>query len=104
MPTDPHIEARGQGYYLAGTRISLESVAHALNRGESVEEVLADFPAIESRHRLEGAIAFIKAHAREVEAYLADSNRAWEEARKSNPPELVERVRRYRALRDSKSA
>ena len=106
MPTDQYVEIRNQGYYLAGSRISLDSVAYALKRGETVEEILADFPVIENRQRLEGAIAFIQAHPVEVEAYLAEQAERYEELRKQNPPppELIERVRRYRESKGLKSA
>jgi len=104
MPDDRRIDARNGGYYLAGTGISLESIACALNRNEPAEEIFADFPALESRQKLEGAIAFIKAHSREVEAYLTEGTRAWEEARKLNPPDLVEKARGIRARRNPKSA
>ncbi|SPF40394.1 conserved hypothetical protein [Candidatus Sulfopaludibacter sp. SbA4] len=106
MPTNQFVEIRNQGYYLAGSRISLDSVAYALKRGETVEEILADFPVIENRQRLEGAIAFIKAHPVEVDAYLAEKAERWEELRKQNPPppELLERIRRYRESKGLKSA
>jgi len=104
MLTDPYVEIRGGGYYLAGTRISLDSIAYALRRGETVEEILADFPVLESREMLEGAIAFIQAHPREVDAYLEEHDKRWEEASKLNPPDFVERARKYRKERDPKSA
>ena len=104
MPTDLYVEERNRGCYSAGTRISLDSVAHALNRGETADEIMEDFPALKSRRKLEGAIAFIKSHPKEIEDYLAEGAQAWEEARRLNPPELVERARRYRARRDPKSA
>ena len=53
---------------------------------------------------LEGAIAFIQAHPREVDAYLEEKNQRWEEASKLNPPDFIERVRKYRKERDPKSA
>ena len=102
LPTSPYIETRNGGYYLAGVRISLDSIAWGLRRGETVEEILADFPAIKSRETLEGAVAFIKAHPKEIKAYLAQQDREWEEARKLNPPELVEKVRKYREERKLK--
>ena len=104
MPTDVAVEQRNQGYYVAGTTISLDSVAWALQRGETADEILADFPAIGSRQRLEAAIAFVNSHPREVEAYLAAGTRSWEEARKLNPRESVERARRFRESRAPKSA
>jgi uncharacterized protein (DUF433 family) len=104
MPPGAAVEQRNQGYYVAGTRISLDSVAWALKRGDPPDEILADFPALGSRQRLEAAVAFINSHPREIEAYLAEGVRAWEEARKLNPPELVERSRRFRERRAPKSA
>jgi len=59
MLTDFYVEERNRGYYIAGTRISLDSIAYALKRGETADEILADFPALKSRQKLEGAIAFI---------------------------------------------
>jgi len=35
-----YIEQRNGGYYVAGTRISLDSVVYAFNRGESPEQIL----------------------------------------------------------------
>ena len=104
MPSDPCIEMRNQGYYLAGTRISLDSIAYAVGRGETVEKILADFPVLESRQKLEGAIAFVQAHPKEIESYLAENARRWEQARKQNPPDVVEKARKYREKRDLKSA
>ena len=104
MPTDVAVEQRNQGYYVAGTTISLDSVAWALQRGETADDIFSDFPAIGSRQRLEAAIAFVNSHPREIEAYLAAGARAWEEARKLNPQGFVERARRFRESRAPKSA
>lgn len=89
---------------MAGTRISLDSIAYALGRGEDVNDILADFPVLDSRQLVEGAIAFIQAHAEQIESYLADKAQRWEEARKLNPPDLVEKARRHRRERGLKSA
>jgi uncharacterized protein (DUF433 family) len=104
LPASRHIEVQGGGYRIAGTRISLDSIAYAVRRGETVEGILADFPALRSRQMLEGAIDLIQAHPREVAAYLAEQSRSWDRARKANPPELVEKARKYRKERDLKPA
>ena len=104
MPANIAVEQRNHGYYIAGTAISLDSVAWAVKRGETVDEILADFPAIGSTQRLEAAVAFVNSHPREIEAYLEEGTRAWEEARKLNPRELVEGARRFRESRNPKSA
>jgi hypothetical protein len=40
MPADIAVEQRNQGYYVAGTAISLDSVAWAVKRGETADEIL----------------------------------------------------------------
>ena len=44
LPANPNIERRSEGYYIAGTRISLESIAHALRRGETVHRRIGERP------------------------------------------------------------
>jgi hypothetical protein len=34
-----YVEARDGGYYVVGTRISLDSIVHAFRRGESAETI-----------------------------------------------------------------
>jgi uncharacterized protein (DUF433 family) len=104
LPASQYIEASGDGYRLAGTRISLDSIAYAVGRGETVEDILADFPALQSRQTLEGAIAFLQSHPREIGAYLAEQSRSWDRAREANPPDLVDKARRFRKERTLKPA
>jgi len=104
IPTSEYVEFRDPGYYLSGTRISLASIACAVRRGETIEQILADFPALESRGKLEGAVAFIEAHPDEVDAYLAEKAKRWEESEKLNPPEFLERLQRHREGSGLKSA
>ena len=104
IPASPYLDQPNQGYYLSGTRISLDSVAHAVNRSQTIDEILADFPLLQSRVHLEGAIALIKAHPKAINAYLAAAAQASEEARRLNPPDFVSAARSYRLARDSKTA
>ena len=91
-----YVEHRNAGYYLAGSRVSLDSVLYAFRRGEAPETILEHFPAIGSLARVYGAIAFALDHPQEVDAYLTEQERHWEKAREANPPVIVERVRRAR--------
>jgi uncharacterized protein (DUF433 family) len=104
MPASPYVEARGRGYYMSGTRISLDSIAYSVIRGQSVEEILEDFPAISSREKLEGAVAYVRAHPAEIEEYLAEGARIWQELQSQNPPEIVEAFRKYDEARGRKTA
>lgn len=41
-----YIEQRHGGYYVAGTRISLDSVVYSFNQGQSPEAIQEDFPLL----------------------------------------------------------
>ena len=47
-----------------GTRVTLRTVLASLAAGDSVEEILADFPALNAEH-VRAAIAFAEASAEE---------------------------------------
>src|ERR1039457_2479385 len=64
------IEQRDGGYYVAGTRISLDSVVCAFNRGDSPQRILERYPLLGKPARVYGAIAFYLDHQAEIDAYL----------------------------------
>jgi uncharacterized protein (DUF433 family) len=94
-----YIEQRNGGYYVAGTRISLDSVVYCFNEGNSPEAINEDFPSL-TRARIYGAIAFYLDRQAEVDAYLARIEREFEEStislQQANPA-LWEKLERARA-------
>jgi hypothetical protein len=44
MPGE-YVEQRNRGYYIQGTRVSLDSVVYAFLRGESADGIAESFPA-----------------------------------------------------------
>lgn len=94
------IEQRNGGYYVAGTRVSLDSVVYAFHRGESPEQILEDYPLLGGVAKAEGAIAFYLDHKAEVDRYLEKSAREFELNSISlaeENPRLWERLERARA-------
>jgi uncharacterized protein (DUF433 family) len=89
---------------MTGTRISLDSIAYSVARGQTVEEILEDFPAIQSREKLEGAVAYVRSHPIEIEKYLAQAEQIWKELQSQNPPEIMERIRQYDERKGRKTA
>jgi uncharacterized protein (DUF433 family) len=93
-----YIDERDGNYYVAGTRISLDSIAHAFRRGESPETICQNFELL----RLEevyGAIAYYLANQADIDAYLIRQNEKWAEGRRSSEPlpgNLRERLMRAR--------
>lgn len=52
-----YVEQRGGGFFIAGTRVSLDSVVYAFLRGESPEGIAESFPAL-NLEQVFGALAF----------------------------------------------
>lgn len=78
-----YVEKRDGGYWLAGTRVSLDSVVYAFREGQSAESIAQELPVL----RLEqvyGAITFYLAHRSEVDAYLEEARRDYEAARQAD--------------------
>ena len=93
MPTNQYVEVRNGGYYVAGTRIGLDVVFYDFQRGRSPEAIFEAYPAIGSLAKAYGAILFILEHPPEVEAYLKDQDRIFEEinAQYPMPQEMIDR-------------
>ena len=96
-----YIERRNGGYYVAGTRISLESVVCAYNRGDSPERILERYPLLEKPARVYGVIAFYLDHQAEIDPYLEASKREFESSSgaplSESNPSLWDRLRQAQA-------
>jgi uncharacterized protein (DUF433 family) len=80
-----YVERRDGNYYVAGTRISLDSMVHAFRRGESPETICQNFDLL----RLEevyGAIAYYLANQAEIDAYLIRQGEQWAEGKRDAEP------------------
>ena len=77
-----YIEQREGGYYVAGTRVSLDSLVYAFRSGESPEAIQQQFPTL-SLERVYGAIAFYLGHQAEVDANIQEGE---EQIRRLVPP------------------
>ena len=93
-----YVENRDGGYYVTGSRVSLESVIFLFLDGASPETIVDEFPTL-SLEQVYGAITFYLADRAKIDAYLTESEGLWEEARKNQspiPPALRERLERAR--------
>jgi uncharacterized protein (DUF433 family) len=94
-----YIDQRNGGYYITGTRISLDSVVYSFNRGNSPEAIQSEYPLLK-RSQIYGAIAFYLDHQAEIDEYLANSEREFEAnavpMEQANPA-LWEKLQRARA-------
>ena len=102
-----YVEQRDGGYFVAGERVSLDSLVYAFRRGASPESIRRSFPVL-TLEQVYGAIAYYLAHEREIDAYLEESERRAEvqggeiNARaRAARPELFERLERVRLERET---
>jgi len=83
-----YIEQRDGGYFVHGSRVSLDSVVCAFLRGESPEGIADSFPALDLE-QVFGALAFYMANRETVDLYLSEGRREFEslrqQARRENP-------------------
>ena len=95
-----YVEERDGAYYVAGTRIGLDSIVYAFKDGESPESILESFPSAGPLVRIYGAITFYLENTEEVEAYLREQELLWEELRRTLPPLPDGLARRLREAKE----
>jgi uncharacterized protein (DUF433 family) len=105
-PVSPYIEARDGGLYLAGTRVSLDSVVIRFQQGASPEKIVQSFPALRLS-QVYGAIAYYLENETVIGEYIIEGERELE--RSASPlsqtnPELFARLDAARRQAGSKRA
>lgn len=85
MEHSGYVEQRNGGFYVAGTRVSLDSIVYSFKAGDSPETIRQNFSSL-TLEQVYGAIAFYLAHQQEVDA----SVRGGEEEIERSVPRLSE--------------
>lgn len=75
-----YIEQRDGGYWIAGKRISLDSVVYIFRRGSSPESILRSYPLL-TLEEVYGAITFYLSRQAEIDQYLAENEAEYERQR-----------------------
>ena len=102
-----YIEQRDGGYYVAGTRISLDSVVYAFNRGDSPKRILEELPLLMKLSRVYGAIAFYLDYKAEIDKCIEQTEREFEASgipMEQENPALWEKIQRAKAMLGEPSA
>src|SRR5271168_4250100 len=89
MPmTREYVEQHEGGYWIAGTRVSLDSIVYAFLRGASPENIAQSFPTLKLQE-VYGAITYYLGHQADVDSRLREHDREFEalraQARQTNP-------------------
>ncbi len=72
-----YVEYRNNTYWIEGTRIALDSIVYAFQKGLSPESIVQSFPLL-TLEQVYGAIAFYLANRAEIDAYLAAEEAAFD--------------------------
>ena len=76
-----YVEQRDGGYWITGTRVSLDTAVYAFLRGAAPESIAQSVPSV-TLEQVYGAIAFYLSHRDEIDAYLGQGDVDFEEMRK----------------------
>jgi uncharacterized protein (DUF433 family) len=86
-----YVEERNGGYYVAGTRITLDSIIQCFNEGLSPEAILGEFETL-TLAQVFGAIAFYLENQPAMDAYQTRQRQRFEATRRDAAP-LPENLR-----------
>jgi uncharacterized protein (DUF433 family) len=103
--TKQYVEQRDEGYWLQGTRISLDSVVYAFLDGESPESIAQNFPLL-SLEQIYGAITFYLANRELIDAYLQEGEEEFDKLQKSlreNNPSLYQKLMTAQTRKQSRT-
>ena len=96
-----YVEYRNDTYCVEGTRISLDSVVYAFQKGLSPESIVQSFPLL-TLEQVYGSIAFYLANRTEIDTYLAAEEEAFDampQSLQTDAPALYNKLMAAKAAR-----
>jgi uncharacterized protein (DUF433 family) len=94
-----YVEKRDEGYWIAGTRVSLDSVIFAFLDGLSPETIAAECFPVLTLEQVYGAVTYYLAHRSEIDAYLQKADAEFEDLRQKTrnaDPQFTEKLMQAR--------
>jgi uncharacterized protein (DUF433 family) len=101
VKTKSYIEYRNDGYWVEGTRISLDSIVYAFRQGLSPETIVQSFPLL-TLEQVYGGITFYLANRAEIDAYLEEEEAAFDtmsQPLQASDPILYEKLKAAKVVR-----
>ena len=78
--SEEYVAGTESGYYVAGTRVSLDSIVYAFVGGQSAEAIAQAFPVL-TLEQVYGALTYYLSHRQEIDAYLSAQREDFESKR-----------------------
>ena len=94
-----HVDQRDGGYWIAGKRISLDSIVYAFRRGAAPESILRSYPLL-TLEEVYGAITFYLGHQPEIDQYLAENETEYERQRQQERVTDPEFYKKFKEARE----
>ena len=96
-PASPYVEERNGGLYVAGSRVSLDSIVVNFRRGMSPDEIAQGFPTVPLA-KVFGVLAYYLDHEQLIAEYLQQAGAEFERAPRLSDthPEMYARLERGR--------
>ena len=82
ISTEAYVSQREGAYWVAGTRVSLDSIVYAFLNGETAESIAQSFPVVDLE-QVYGAITFYLANRADIDAYLREARTEYERLREA---------------------
>lgn len=101
-----YVEKLDQGYWVAGTRVSLDSIIFAFLEGLSPETIATDYFPTLTLEQVYGAITYYLAHRSEIDAYLQQADAEFEalrQATRNADPNFHEKLIQARRLQPTEA-
>ena len=90
-----YVEEHDGGYWVSGTRVSLDSVVLAFQQGRSAEVIVRECFPILTLEQVYGSIAYYLAHRAEIDSYLKQADaefETWQQSTQGIPRKLSEKL------------
>ena len=82
ISSEAYVSQREGAYWVAGTRVSLDSIVYAFLNGETAESIAQSFPVLDLE-QVYGAITFYLANRADIDAYLREARAEYERLREA---------------------
>ncbi len=95
-----YVEEHDGGYWVSGTRVSLDSVVIAFQQGFSADTIARDCFPILTLEQVYGSIAYYLAHRAEIDAYLKKEEAEFEAFRQKTNDAIRPLIEKLAAERE----
>uniref|UniRef100_A0ACD5GQN9 DUF433 domain-containing protein n=1 Tax=Desertifilum tharense IPPAS B-1220 TaxID=1781255 RepID=A0ACD5GQN9_9CYAN len=98
-----YVEYRSGSYWIANSRISLDSVVYAFRKGLSPESIVQSFPLL-TLEQVYGAIAFYLAHRPTIDLYILEEEYAFDampQPLQTDQPILYRKLMSFKAQQEN---